>query len=136
MQAMTPPITPIPHTALIACYDVDASALSINFPDLPAEPAACPAHEHGDPSCVDAYQWYQNFCVGAGDQDLPQTARGGGNGSLSECQAMCDADGTCSAVEWYEEPWRGNRCFHMLNQPVTHGSPTPQWRDAVCYVKA
>ena len=51
MEAMTPPRTPISHAALIACDDVDVSALNINFPDLPSEPAACPAHTHGDPQC-------------------------------------------------------------------------------------
>ena len=32
MEAMTPPRTPISHAALIACDDVDVSALNINFP--------------------------------------------------------------------------------------------------------
>jgi len=50
MEAMTSR-TPISHAALIACDDVDVSALNINFPDLPSEPAACPAHTHGDPQC-------------------------------------------------------------------------------------
>lgn len=52
MQATTPPMTPISHAALIACDDVDVSALEIDYPDLPSEPAACPAHSHGNPQCV------------------------------------------------------------------------------------
>jgi hypothetical protein len=41
----------IPHADLIACSNVDVSALNLASPSLPAEPAACPAPEHGSPEC-------------------------------------------------------------------------------------
>merc|ERR1719310_1597485 len=40
---MSRPRRPITHAALIACDDVDVSGLRINYPNLPATPAACPA---------------------------------------------------------------------------------------------
>jgi hypothetical protein len=43
---------PIPPAELVACSNVDVSALDLVFPDLPAEPAACPAPTHGNPECV------------------------------------------------------------------------------------
>jgi hypothetical protein len=43
---------PILHADLIACSNVDVSALDLVFPNLPEEPAACPAPVHGSPFCV------------------------------------------------------------------------------------
>lgn len=45
MEAMTPPMTPISHAALIACDDVDVSVIAVNMPELPSQPAACPQGE-------------------------------------------------------------------------------------------
>merc|ERR1719386_410527 len=52
MEAMAPPVTPIPHQALLDCDNVDVSALQIDYPDMPSDPDTCPAHTHGNPPCA------------------------------------------------------------------------------------
>merc|ERR1719512_313081 len=129
---------------------IDTSRYQIEFPVLPAK-GLC------DLSPLDAEEWvptvecdakptwelFQNFCVGspagnAGrkDADLPQTAIKSGNVSLDKCKEECLKSTQCTAVEWYELPWSGNKCFHILSGKALSGSTGRQWRDAVCYVKA
>jgi len=52
MESMLSRTTLITHAAIVACSDVDVSVLNVNFPELPAEPAACPASTVGAPECA------------------------------------------------------------------------------------
>jgi len=114
MEAMTPPITPISHAALIACDDVDVSALNINFPDLPSEPAACPAHTHGDPQCEGSAPVVEYLMVdGCQNQnrEVEEAVAIAGSGATASVRCctiaespVCDSDHVgCQSGKTYEE---------------------------------
>jgi len=76
-----------------------------------------------------------NYCVARMGRDLKQD-EGHKVGVIQHCEALCDADPDCSAFEWYEDEWKGKRCFLITTWiPAVRGAEGPQWRDAQCYVK-
>lgn len=110
------PYQPIDAAAMVACNNVDASAISINYPAMPADPAACPAAAIGNPQCVGAEcEHLHNMDVVAGTfghYGLDYS----GSPSDSECSATCTADPQCTA--WVRQPSTGN-CW-ISNQAVVN----------------
>jgi len=95
---MQRPRRPISHAALIACSDVDVSGLRIDYPNLPATPAACPAHQHGQPQCVSGalsgYEHHPARCVHG------HNIRKVTDSTPAQCAELCDAESTCVGFEF------------------------------------
>ena len=79
---------------------------------------------------------YPNICVSATNVDLPQTNHPTGDANIDACQAECNSNSKCSAIEWYSSSWGGSNCKLMLSDvPATKGSSGRRWKDAICYIK-
>jgi len=80
---------------------------------------------------------HQNFCVSQKNEDLPTKAYSFGE-NIEDCKSHCEKDNECSAVEWYEQGWNGDKCFLVYGRftnPAKQGFNGKQWRDATCHVK-
>jgi len=55
-----------------------------------------------DPKRIHYYARYNNYCATAQDEDTEYTEYPPGNGNLQKCQEGCDAEGDCTAFEFFE----------------------------------
>ena len=79
---------------------------------------------------------YPNICVSATNVDLPQTNQPTGDANIDACQAECNSNSKCSAIEWYSSIERGSKCKLMLSdEPATKGACGDRYKDATCYFK-
>jgi hypothetical protein len=88
--------TPIPDDPLTACADVDASALIVNFPEMPPAPEACPASQATDPPCapVPHVPGWSNGIADPGSIDLTP---GQGSPDSATCELL-DVQGYSAGV--------------------------------------
>lgn len=134
--------TPIDLTAMTNCNNVDTSGLYINYPTLPAAPAACPAAAVGNPQCAGALIQlkYANPSVGSDGMcvSMSQMRSGAGcdatsclnNGASDATFQVCDSTDSGQLFAWDEtngqlvSAMSGNRCLHV-GTSSTHGSCEP-----------
>jgi len=85
------------------------------------------------------WKMFPNYCVSSDGKNMAQTAYPNGNAHIRRCQHHCAMRDNCSAFEWYESEWNGNKCFLMLGTiKSTKGvidSVHSKWRDATCSIK-
>jgi len=101
-----------------------------------SDPGAGPSVSDEEPC---SFQAYDNYCVGANDENLAKS-RGSFDNDLSKCKEECASDASCSAVEWYPTGTArsaGMRCFHIKDPiPAARGlNRRPGARAIQCLVK-
>jgi len=85
------------------------------------------------------YDKFNNHCVTAEGVDIQETKMKGIT-DLNTCLAQCARNHTkCSAVEYYEKGWGGDKCFHILQglgkMKAAKGKEGKRFRDSTCYVR-
>eukprot|EP00933_Yihiella_yeosuensis_P058098 TRINITY_DN5831_c0_g1_i1.p1 TRINITY_DN5831_c0_g1~~TRINITY_DN5831_c0_g1_i1.p1 ORF type:complete len:588 (+),score=58.95 TRINITY_DN5831_c0_g1_i1:24-1766(+) len=86
---------------------------------------------------ANCFREYDNFCVDANGQDLPQEAIEIMRSDQSMCEKLCSHRPSCSAYEWFSSGWNGYQCYHILSSiPASMGSSGGyKHLDARCFVK-
>lgn len=93
--------------------------------------AVCFVKKTADDKACSTYTRFQNFCVNKAGKDIPQTRWQAGQASLEACQAECNKNIQCSAVEWYESGWNRSKCHLLItgtgSNKAAGGSQGRQW---------
>jgi hypothetical protein len=108
---------PIPHADLIACSNVDVSALNLVFPSLPEEPTACPAPTHGNPDCVASPPAAEFTCMQGAQNNHNQLGSFRGY-TRERCEQECAANSECLS---YDSSTNGNECYLSTTTAATGG---------------
>jgi len=83
--------TPIDNAALVACSDVNVDHLTLDFPDVPPAPSACPESQIGNPQCGEEEEREPTFIgcfVDDGSRDLEAGPRAYGH-TIASCSTAC-----------------------------------------------